>query len=121
MTVRRVVTGHDSEGRSRVVDDQNVEPITSALTPGFAAYRLWGHDEPFAKYYGQPTEENCARALRLGHKVYVAEGCWHCHSQFVRPVANEERRWGPVAKSVEYQNELQRPVLFGTRQTDALA
>ncbi|GAB1331953.1 cupin domain-containing protein [Streptomyces sennicomposti] len=46
MTVRRVVTGHDSEGRSRVVDDQNVEPITSALTPGFAAYRLWGRDEP---------------------------------------------------------------------------
>ncbi|WP_194924867.1 cupin domain-containing protein [Catenulispora pinisilvae] len=45
MTVRRVVTGHDSEGRSRVVDDQNMEPITSALTPGFAAYRLWGRDE----------------------------------------------------------------------------
>ncbi|GAA0275130.1 cupin domain-containing protein [Cryptosporangium japonicum] len=45
-TVRRVVTGHDSAGRSRVVDDRNVEAITSALMPGFVAYQLWGRDEP---------------------------------------------------------------------------
>lgn len=57
-----------------------------------------------------------ADALRLGRKVYVGEGCWHCHSQFVRPVSNEEQRWGPVSKSIEYQNELQRPVMFGTRR-----
>jgi mannose-6-phosphate isomerase-like protein (cupin superfamily) len=43
--IRRVVTGHDSEGRARVVDDGDVEPITSALMPGCAAYRLWGRDE----------------------------------------------------------------------------
>ncbi|MBY8863963.1 cupin domain-containing protein [Nocardia sp. CA2R105] len=43
--VRRVVTGHDSEGRSRVVQDSEVEPITSALMPGFAVHRLWGRDE----------------------------------------------------------------------------
>ena len=55
-------------------------------------------------------------ALRLGHKVYVGEACWHCHSQFVRPVSNEDRRFGPVSKTEEYQNELQRPVLFGTRR-----
>jgi hypothetical protein len=74
------------------------------------------YKEPFAKYFGTPTEESCARALRLGRKVYVGEACWHCHSQFVRPVSNEEKRWGPVAKSIEYQNELQRPVMFGTRR-----
>lgn len=60
--------------------------------------------------------EKCAEALRLGRKIYVGEGCWHCHSQFVRPVSNEDKRWGPVAKSWEYNNELQRPVLFGTRR-----
>lgn len=60
--------------------------------------------------------ERCAEALREGRRIYVGEGCWHCHSQFVRPVSNEERRWGPVARSEEYQNELQRPVLFGTRR-----
>jgi hypothetical protein len=58
----------------------------------------------------------CAEALRLGRRVYVGEGCWHCHSQFVRPVSNESRRWGPVSKTEEYQNELQRPVMFGTRR-----
>jgi len=43
--VRRVVTGHDSEGRARVVDDGDVEPITSELMPGYGAWRLWGRDE----------------------------------------------------------------------------
>ncbi|QDU26205.1 Cytochrome C oxidase, mono-heme subunit/FixO [Anatilimnocola aggregata] len=57
-----------------------------------------------------------AEALRLGRQVYVGEGCWHCHSQFVRPVSNESLRFGPVAKTEEYQNELQRPVMFGTRR-----
>jgi cbb3-type cytochrome c oxidase subunit II len=62
------------------------------------------------------SEEACAEALRLGRQIYVGEGCWHCHSQFVRPVSNESRRFGPVAKTEEYDNELQRPVLFGTRR-----
>jgi hypothetical protein len=74
------------------------------------------YPEAFERFYGGPTEEACALALRLGRRVYVGEGCWHCHSQFVRPVANESRRWGPVAQSWEYQNELQRPVMFGTRR-----
>jgi hypothetical protein len=38
--LRRVVTGHDAEGKARVVGDSAVEPITSGLMPGFAAYRL---------------------------------------------------------------------------------
>jgi mannose-6-phosphate isomerase-like protein (cupin superfamily) len=45
MMIRRVVTGHDTEGKARVVDDRDVEPITSELMPGYAAYRLWGRDE----------------------------------------------------------------------------
>ncbi|MEV5966414.1 cupin domain-containing protein [Kribbella sp. NPDC051952] len=45
MKVRRVVTGHDVDGRARVVDDRAVEPIRSALMPGCAAYRLWGRDD----------------------------------------------------------------------------
>lgn len=80
----------------------------------------------FEKAYGKPPEDpaqagawyndKCAQALKMGHEIYVGEGCWHCHSQFVRPVSNEDRRWGPVSKSWEYQNELQRPVMFGTRR-----
>lgn len=74
------------------------------------------YPEQFKKYFGEPNAATAAEALRLGHKVYVGEACWHCHSQFVRPVSNESRRWGPVAETPEYQNELQRPVLFGTRR-----
>lgn len=74
------------------------------------------YPEQFKQYFGEPTKENCAQALRLGRQIYIGEGCWHCHSQFVRPVSNESLRWGPVAKTEEYQNELQRPVMFGTRR-----
>ena len=84
------------------------------------------YPESFKAAYGEPpadpTEaakwynEKCADALLLGRKIYTGEGCWHCHSQFVRPVSNEDRRWGPVSKTWEYQNELQRPVMFGTRR-----
>jgi len=74
------------------------------------------YPEQFKAAFGEASEEKCAEALRLGRQIYVGEGCWHCHSQFVRPVSNESRRFGPVAKTEEYDNELQRPVLFGTRR-----
>lgn len=81
--------------------------------------------ESFKKYVGNAADEKWDEAkwrthgselLRRGRDIYVGEGCWHCHSQFVRPVSNESLRYGPVAKTEEYQNELQRPVLFGTRR-----
>ncbi len=71
---------------------------------------------PFQEAFGEPTREACADALRLGRQVYIGEGCWHCHSQFIRPVANESLRYGPESEPWEYQNELQRPVMFGTRR-----
>lgn len=74
------------------------------------------YPEQFREAFGEPTEENCAKALRLGRQLYVGEGCWHCHSQFVRPVSNESLRYGDVSQTWEYQNELQRPVMFGTRR-----
>ncbi|MCA9178326.1 MAG: cbb3-type cytochrome c oxidase subunit II [Planctomycetales bacterium] len=72
--------------------------------------------EAFEDHVGEASEENCVKALRLGRQVYVGEGCWHCHSQFVRPVSNDSRRFGAVSETWEYQNELQRPVMFGTRR-----
>lgn len=74
------------------------------------------YPESFKEHYGEATEATCAEALRLGRQTYIGEGCWHCHSQFVRPVSNESQRWGKVASTPEYQNELQRPVMFGTRR-----
>ncbi len=49
-----------------------------------------------------------------GRKVYIREGCWYCHSQYVRPVTGETLRWGPVSQSGEYAFDL--PHLFSTRR-----
>jgi cytochrome c oxidase cbb3-type subunit I/II len=49
-----------------------------------------------------------------GRDVYLREGCWYCHSQYVRPVTGETRRWGPVTESGEFVYDI--PHLFGTRR-----
>lgn len=49
-----------------------------------------------------------------GRAVYVREGCWYCHSQYVRPVAGEDFRWGPVSEAGEYAHD--QPHLLGTRR-----
>ena len=49
-----------------------------------------------------------------GRAVYIREGCWYCHSQYVRPVAGEEMRWGPLSEAGEYAWD--QPHLFSTRR-----
>jgi cytochrome c oxidase cbb3-type subunit I/II len=49
-----------------------------------------------------------------GRRVYVREGCWYCHSQYVRPVTGEDLRWGPVSEAGEYHFDA--PHLFSTRR-----
>ncbi len=49
-----------------------------------------------------------------GRNIYLREGCWYCHSQFVRPTTGETRRWGPVSQAGEYAYDL--PHLFSTRR-----
>lgn len=64
----------------------------------------------------EANPESFAKALKMGRDAYIADACWHCHSQFVRPVGNEYLRWGEVATADEAYNELQMPVLYGTRR-----
>jgi cytochrome c oxidase cbb3-type subunit 2 len=49
-----------------------------------------------------------------GRKVYIREGCWYCHSQYVRGVTGETRRWGPIAQAGEYVYD--QPHLLSTRR-----
>ncbi len=51
---------------------------------------------------------------RKGRQVYIREGCWYCHSQYVRPVTGEDLRWGPVAQAGEYVYD--QPHLLSTRR-----
>jgi hypothetical protein len=109
----------------RDIEEQSVDELVNANVRYQFEDLAQRYPDAFREHIGEPPtgddagawfDARCADALRLGHEVYVGEGCWHCHSQFVRPVSNEDRRFGPVSESWEYQNELQRPVLFGTRR-----
>jgi len=42
MSARRVVTGHDGDGKAVFVSDEVVEPVTLALLPGSEFHQLWG-------------------------------------------------------------------------------
>ena len=70
--------------------------------------------EDFRQYYASVDEYRAA--LFIGKQAYVKEACWHCHSQYIRPVGNEGPRYGLVSVPGEYQNELNKPHLFGTRR-----
>jgi cytochrome c oxidase cbb3-type subunit 2 len=56
-----------------------------------------------------------ADEIARGREIYIAEGCIHCHSQYVRPNhAIDVERWGPA---VRLEETLQAaPPLFGMRR-----
>lgn len=94
---------------------ESMEKIAEKIPPEF--YMLAGdYPDEFKKYFGRPDKTSFIEALKTGKEVYIAEACWHCHSQFVRPVANEELRYGKVSYPSEYQNAMQLPQLLGTRR-----
>jgi len=74
------------------------------------------YPQEFKKYFGKPDKESFKKALIMGRNIYIAEGCWHCHTQYVRPVSNEEFRFGKVSYPTEYATVMQLPQLFGTRR-----
>ena len=54
-------------------------------------------------------------ALELeGRDIYVAEGCYTCHSQMVRPFRDETERYGEYSKPGEFIYD--RPFQFGSRR-----
>jgi mannose-6-phosphate isomerase-like protein (cupin superfamily) len=44
MNVRRVVTGHDADGKAVFVRDEDVPPVTLSLLPASEFHQLWGGD-----------------------------------------------------------------------------
>ncbi|MCA8940586.1 MAG: cbb3-type cytochrome c oxidase subunit II, partial [Planctomycetes bacterium] len=49
-----------------------------------------------------------------GEQAYTEAVCWHCHSQFVRPLASENHRWGPTSQIGEGAHD--NPTRYGTRR-----
>lgn len=50
--------------------------------------------------------------IARGRAVYIAEGCLHCHSQYVRPGSADETLWGP-SRALDRS---ERPPLVGMRR-----
>ncbi len=61
----------------------------------------------------EPVHELTGLAAK-GRLVYIHEGCWVCHTQFVRPVSGEKQYYGPVAEAGTYNYQL--PMLMGKRR-----
>jgi mannose-6-phosphate isomerase-like protein (cupin superfamily) len=58
MKVRRVVTGHDRNGKAVFASDEQVHPLTLALIPGAEFHRVWGADQaPTFPDDGGPTAQ----------------------------------------------------------------
>jgi cbb3-type cytochrome oxidase cytochrome c subunit len=97
------------------IETRSIAEIAAQVTPEFRDLALDYPDE-FRTAFGEPTPAAFADALERGKQIYIAEACWHCHSQFVRPVSGEDIRYGRVSTAAEYQNEMNLPHLFGTRR-----
>ncbi len=50
----------------------------------------------------------------VGRDVYVAEGCYNCHSQMIRPIRAETERYGEYSKPGEFIYD--RPFQWGSRR-----
>jgi len=50
-----------------------------------------------------------------GRDIYVAEGCYTCHSQLIRPFRSETMRYGDYAKSGEFVYD--HPFQWGSKRT----
>jgi cytochrome c oxidase cbb3-type subunit I/II len=50
----------------------------------------------------------------VGRDIYVAEGCYNCHSQMVRPIRAETERYGEYSKPGEFVYD--RPFQWGSRR-----
>lgn len=54
----------------------------------------------------------------LGRRVYIAEGCIHCHSQYLRPRSRDRQIWGPGPKTGSSNTSAAAPTppLYGNRR-----
>ena len=64
-----------------------------------------------AAWAGKPLAPDAAAR---GRQVYLAEGCIHCHSQYIRPGSRDEEYWGS-GRSIEDVRK-GAPVLIGNRR-----
>jgi cbb3-type cytochrome oxidase cytochrome c subunit len=82
--------------------------VVVVLGAAFAIYQLVRPpSRPFANTMA-------LTAVDRGRRVYIAEGCINCHSQYVRPNTTDVLMWGPVGDLDSIRR--QQPPLIGNRR-----
>ena len=90
----------------------SVGAVLTTVVPPIVDKTLWTSDYPVHEY----TEQE----LR-GIEIYKREGCVYCHTQQIRKLDSDERRYGwrlvdaPASESWEYVND--KPHFLGTKRT----
>ena len=64
-----------------------------------------------------PTESTVPYAAEelVGRDIYIREACVACHSQQIRPLLAEVKRYGPYSRAGEFVYD--RPFLWGSKRT----
>jgi cbb3-type cytochrome oxidase cytochrome c subunit len=73
----------------------------------------WGVHRWIVRAHPAPLAAHLTPAER-GRRVYIAEGCIHCHSQYVRPHSPDVLMWGPAGNVEAIRRE--DPPLIGNRR-----
>lgn len=86
-----------------ILEETRIKAVTKTIRTGLGELReVRANAVPYTKLE------------KKGRRVFIREGCWYCHSLYVRPVTGENRRWGPVSQVGEYAYDV--PHTFGTRR-----
>jgi cbb3-type cytochrome c oxidase subunit II len=109
------LTGYLPVSHLARIEYSSLDKVAPAPSPDFIELSQ-RYPQAFKAAFGEPTKEAFHQALRMARDRYIGEACWHCHSQYVRPVSNEDQRFGKVSWAAEYRNEMFLPHLFGTRR-----
>lgn len=73
----------------------------------------WGIERWIGHSHAKPAAASLT-AVERGRRVYIAEGCINCHSQYVRPNSPDVPMWGPVGDLEATRRET--PPLIGDRR-----
>lgn len=89
-----------------------VGAVLTTVVPPIVDKTLWTSDYPVHEYTDQELR---------GIEIYKREGCVYCHTQQIRKLASDRRRYGwrlveaPTSESWEYVND--REHFLGTKRT----
>ena len=76
-----------------------------------------------SRNHALPGSEPLSELEQLGLEIYVAEGCVYCHTQQVRPIAQDTSRYGRPSVPADYARLApqdvwrQTPSILGTERT----